>query len=103
RHRSSSVIGMAMVGCPLRPLRRADPKAHGAGRRRFIRRRPTSPAAYRTRLGPSLEYQVQRTLGRTPEAAESRLLEHRPQPGLAGLSAEPQSDLLREGVRRTDR
>ena len=39
----------------------------------------------------------------SPEAAESRFLEHRPQPGLAGLRTEPQSNLLREGVRGADR
>ena len=50
-------------------------------------------------LGTGLEDQVQRRLGRAPEATEARLLEHRPQARLSGLRAEPEPDLLRERVR----
>src|SRR6266498_4208800 len=49
------------------------------------------------------EDEVQRRLGGSPEAREPCLLEHVSEPSLAGLGAESESDLLRQGVGRADR
>src|SRR5262245_44755018 len=53
-------------------------------------------------LGSRLEHQVERGLGGAPEAREARAQHHVTQPGLSGLRAQAEADLLSQRRGRTD-
>src|SRR5205807_10380055 len=53
-------------------------------------------------LGPRLQDEVERRLGRAPHAREATLFEHLCEARLAGLGAEREADLLRERGGRAD-
>src|SRR4029453_18123033 len=61
------------------------------------------PGGLAPRSDLRFEVEIQRGLGGSPEVREAGLLEDVPEPGLTGLGAETESDLLRKRVGGADR